>query len=283
MLDRATADAYFKENPDALAGGWENILLGDPSRSSEGTSIRTTAGDPVLAVDAKNGVVIARVSGSDWRGAIAIASDPARLSLEMADPPDGSGQYIGEIAAAHGGVLAISASGFVAENNSGRGNELVGYAMSHGTAYGAHLQTGGYSRLELNAGHAFSITDASSPVSSDCTDAAEFQPAMIVDGKAVPNPLWKGPKPRACIGQRADGSVVMLAVEGYLPLESRMGVSIDACTELLAHYGCVQAMNLSGGSAASLWYDGQYLTASSLSFRPEGRPAPDAFVYGAAD
>ena len=91
--------------------------------------------------------------------------------------------------------------------------------MSHGTAYGAHLLTGGYSRLELNADHAFSITDASSPVSSDCTDAAEFQPAM----------------------------------------------------------------NLSGGSAASLWYDGQYLTASSLSFRPEGRPAPDAFVYGAAD
>ena len=54
--------------------------------------------------------------------------------------------------------------------------------MSHGTAYGAHLQTGGYSRLELNAGHAFSIADASSPVSSDCTDAAEFQPAMAFCG-----------------------------------------------------------------------------------------------------
>ena len=76
---------------------------------------------------------------------------------------------------------------------------------------------------------------------------------------------------------------MMLVVEGCLPPEGTMGVSIDACTELPARYGCVLAMNLSGGSAAGLWYDSQSLTASSLPSQPEGRPAPDALVYGAVN
>ena len=45
---------------------------------------------------------------------------------------------------------------------------------------------------------------------------------------------------------------MMLVVEGCLPPEGTMGVSIDACTELPARYGCVLVMNLSGGSAAGL-------------------------------
>ena len=60
--------------------------------------------------------------------------------------------------------------------------------MSNGKAYGDHFSAYAYKRIELHEDDLFYIKDALSPVSEDCTDAAEFTPALIVDGKKIDTP-----------------------------------------------------------------------------------------------
>lgn len=182
-LDRTSMEAYLAEHPDTLANGWDQIYINEAGFDDEGTSIQSIFGEQVLAIDAKDGVLLLRISGKGYRGVLAVGKDPSRLSIEMATTLGTAGQLSGTIAEAHNGVLAMNANGFLDPNGAGNGGLLAGYTMSNGTAYGDHFSAYAYKRIELHEDNLFYIKDALSPVSEDCTDAAEFTPALIVDGK----------------------------------------------------------------------------------------------------
>lgn len=281
-LDRDTWDAYLASHPDTLAGGWENICINASGLDEDGTEIYTSMGEQVLALDAKNRILIVRVSGSGYRGALAIAKDPARLSCHPSKTLGSYGQYAGTIAVAHNGVLAMTASGFEDAGGVGNGGTLAGYAMCNGVGYGTHMRSG-YRRLELREDNRFYIVDATGAVTEGTRDAVEFSPALIVDGvlRSDEIRLWSGLQPRACIGQSERGEVLMLVIEGRL--SGSLGVTLEECGEILLRHNCMQAMNLDGGTSAILWYDGAYITRCSNTDLPCGRPLPTAWVYARAD
>ena len=284
-LDRSSMEAYLAQYPDTLANGWDHIYINEAGFDDDGTSIQTTFGEQVLAIDAKNAVLLVRISGKGYRGVLAVGKDPSRLSIEMASTLGVAGQLSGEIAAAHNGVLAMNANGFLDPGGAGNGGLLAGYSMSNGTAYGDHFSAYAYKRIELHEDNLFYIKDALSPVSEDCTDAAEFTPALIVDGKKIMDDYWTGEQPRACIGQSEKYEILMLVIEGRYPLEGILGTSVNNCSEILLQHKCMQAINLDGGSSAMLWFDGEYVTQSSSSplRYTGGRPLPNAWVYKKAE
>lgn len=284
-LDRSSMEAYLAQYPDTLANGWDHIYINEAGFDDQGTSIQTTFGEQVLAIDAKNAVLLVRISGKGYRGVLAVGKDPSRLSIEMASTLGVTGQLSGEIAAAHNGVLAMNANGFLDPGGAGNGGLLAGYSMSNGTAYGEHFSAYAYKRIELHEDNLFYIKDALSPVSEDCTDAAEFTPALIVDGKKIMDDYWTGEQPRACIGQSEKYEILMLVIEGRYPLEGILGTSVNNCSEILLQHKCMQAINLDGGSSAMLWFDGEYVTQSSSSplRYTGGRPLPNAWVYKKAE
>jgi len=179
----------------------------------------------------------------------------------------------------------MNANGFLDPNGAGNGGLLAGYTMSNGKAYGDHFSAYAYKRIELHEDDLFYIKDALSPVSEDCTDAAEFTPALIVDGKKIMDDYWTGEQPRACIGQSEKYEILMLVIEGRYPLEGILGTSVNNCSEILLQHKCMQAINLDGGSSAMLWFDGEYVTQSSSSplRYTGGRPLPNAWVYKKAE
>ena len=280
-LDRTSMEAYLAEHPDTLANGWDHIYINEAGFDDEGTSIQSIFGEQVLAIDAKDGVLLLRISGKGYRGVLAVGKDPSLLSIEMASTLGTAGQLSGTIAEAHNGVLAMNANGFLDPNGAGNGGLLAGYTMSNGTAYGDHFSAYAYKRIELHEDNLFYIKDALSPVSEDCTDAAEFTPALIVDGKKIMDDYWTGEQPRACIGQSENYEILMLVIEGRYPLEGILGTSVNNCSEILLQHKCMQAINLDGGSSAMLWFDGEYVTQSSSSplRYTGGRPLPNAWVY----
>ncbi len=284
-LDRSSMEAYLAQYPDTLANGWDHIYINEAGFDDQGTSIQTTFGEQVLAIDAKNAILLVRISGKGYRGVLAVGKDPSLLSIEMASTLGVAGQLSGEIAAAHNGVLAMNANGFLDPNGAGNGGLLAGYSMSNGTAYGDHFSAYAYKRIELHEDNLFYIKDALSPVSEDCTDAAEFTPALIVDGKKIMDDYWTGEQPRACIGQSEKYEILMLVIEGRYPLEGILGTSVNNCSEILLQHKCMQAINLDGGSSAMLWFDGEYVTQSSSSplRYTGGRPLPNAWVYKKAE
>ena len=83
-------------------------------------------------------------------------------------------------------------------------------------------------------------------------DAVEFGPYLIVNGKSSfinGNGGW-GIAPRTAIGQRKDGIVLMLVINGRIP--SSIGASMRDLTEVMENYGAYNAANLDGGSSTEL-------------------------------
>ena len=69
----------------------------------------------------------------------------------------------------------------------------------------------------------------------------------------------------------------MVVVEGRL-LDSP-GCGVEDIADKLEEYGCVQALNLDGGTSAVLWYDGEYVTKCSNT-SITSRMLPNAWLYG---
>ena len=275
-IDRASFEAYLKKYPETLDDGWENIYINEAALYKDGTSIETTEGDQVLAVDVPNQILLIRVSGSGYRGVLAIAKKQENLHLYTSQYIGGYGEFAGDIAQAHDGVLAVTGSGFLDPNGEGNGGDLAGYCMADGEGYGYHYGWG-YKRLELHKDNRFYITDAYDDVSEDTTDAVEFWPAMILDGEIVVNDDWAGINPRCAVGQTKNEDFLMLVIEGRL-IDS-LGTDVAECSRIMARYGAYQAMNMDGGTSAIMWYDGEYITRCSNTSLSEGRYLPNAWVY----
>ena len=96
-----------------------------------------------------------------------------------------------------------------------------------------------------------------------------FGPVLIVNGEPVdPDSLGSGVNPRTAIGQRSDGAVLLLVIDGRQV--SSLGATYQDLVEVFLSYGAVNACNLDGGSSTMMWYEGDYINncASVVGIRP---------------
>ena len=283
-LNRTSFEEYLDDHPDVLRNGWDAIYINEAGLDDEGTSIYTSMGEQVLAIDAKNKILLIRVAGSKegngYQGVLAVAKDPALLRCGPSAGIGSYGQTLGELVKRNDGVLGIVGSGFIDPNGNGTGGIVAGYVMCSGTSYGTHDLRAGTKRLELTQDNKLYVIDSFEPVASDVTDAVEFSPALIVDGELMVSGFsgWGGVHPRAAIGQSERGEILMLIIEGRMVGRS-IGTDIEECAEILKRHKCYTAMNLDGGTSAVMWYDGEYVTKCSNT-SIESRLLPNAWVYG---
>lgn len=277
-LDRDSMESYLSSNPSVSADGYSNIKINEAGLNKDGTTIYTNQGDQVLAIDAQNQVLLVRVAGKGYRGVLAIAKDPSRLSVRNSSMLGSAGQTAGAIAQNNGGILAMTGSGFIDNDGKGNGGILAGYAMSDGQATGSHYGYG-YKRVELRENDRMYIVDAQDSVDPSTRDAVEFQPALVVNGEIIVDGFaaWNGIQPRAAIGQNSKGEALMLVIEGRFV--DSMGTDVEECANILKRYDAKEAMNLDGGTSAIMWYDGEVVTRCSNTAIPQGRTLPNAFVY----
>lgn len=279
-LNRSSFEAYVQEHPDVLDDGWENVYINEAGLTDEGTQIYTSMGEQVLAIDAKNQILLVRVTGTGYQGVLAVAKDPAQLRCEASAGIGSYGQSLGELVANNDGILGMTGSGFYDPNGVGTGGIIAGYAMCEGQGYGTPDTQTGSKRIELSTNNRLYICDTFDPVGSDVTDAVEFAPALIVDGKKVVEGFsqYDGIHPRAAFGQSKRGEVLMLVIEGRLVSRS-MGTDVETVADILMRHDCYTALNLDGGTSAVMWFDGEYVTQCSNS-EIQSRLLPNAWVYG---
>ena len=80
-------------------------------------------------------------------------------------------------------------------------------------------------------------------------DAVSFGPALIVNGVAANySGSGGGLNPRTAIGQREDGAILLLVIEGRKT--SSMGATMADLIDIMLEYGAVNAVNLDGGSSS---------------------------------
>lgn len=277
-LDEDSTYAFLEAHPEAIENGWDSFYVNEAGLDDEGTGIYTKQGDQVLAINAQHGLLAIRVKGTGYRGVLIIGKDASRVKVAPSSRFGIVGQYAGTIAEKNDALVGMTASGFAEIVGIGEGGAMVGAAMHSGKTEGKHFPWG-YKRAELHTDNRLYITDAQTGFSKDCTDASEFSPALIVDGKAVTSSgvLYTSLNPRACIGQTRDEAMMFLVIEGRLV--DSLGTDAGECTRILQRYDCYQAMNVDGGTSAILYYEGEYVTRCSRTDRPEGRYLPNAWVY----
>ena len=106
-------------------------------------------------------------------------------------------------------------------------------------------------------------------------DAITFGPALIVNGEpASVKGASSGLNPRTAIGQRADGAVLMLVIDGRQA--SSLGATYADEISVLLEYGAINAANLDGGSSSLMYYKGEYLNKGVLL--TGSRELPTGFI-----
>lgn len=288
VVDR---ESFFEVYHEIIPDVFDQWVLGHPQYRDtdwselcilpgEADGLFTRYGESVVAIDVPNMILVVEVKTSASRGILAIGKDPSRLSIA---PSAGLGEYgetIGTIAERDGAVLAITGGAYHGSNDTVPGSNLAGYAMCDGVEYGDSHLPAGNKRIELHENDLFQITDSDAPVGEHCTDAAEFRPALIVDGELLVEQGWAGTQPRVCLGQSDRYEILMLVMEGRILSDGIVGASILECAQVLQKHNAMQAINLDGGNSAILWYNGEYLTRCCDLDYPQGRPVPTAVIYG---
>ncbi|HPA98929.1 MAG TPA: phosphodiester glycosidase family protein [Bacilli bacterium] len=93
-----------------------------------------------------------------------------------------------------------------------------------------------------------------------------FGQVLVKNGEPVET-TNKDVHPRTIIGKKADGTIMMIVVDGRRPGEGLHGLSYAGLTAVLKHYDCVDGYNLDGGGSSTLVIkkDGQFQTMNTVS------------------
>lgn len=216
------------------------------------------------------------ISSSTYKGKLMLVRDPSRVVLGT--PPslggNAKGIQISEMVEREGGIAGINAGGFMDAGGVGNGGTPLGIVIKNGELLyngGGSIVVGFDKDNKLVVGW----MTAEEAMNKALRDACSFGPVFIVNGKRSDVAgTGGGLNPRTCIGQTADGTVLLLTIDGRQA--TSIGATYEDCINILEEYGAVNAANLDGGSSTVMYYNGEIINVCASVYGP--RDLPTAFV-----
>ncbi len=222
-----------------------------------------------------DGVIIVDVMKKGFNGTMIIVLDPSRIIAGMPEFYGGNGMLLEDLVNRYQAIGGINGGGFIDEGGGGSGGLPEGLTIIGGEIYdwvdsGASAAFDGNNVLHVGY---YTRDDA---VAMGIRDCVSFGPALVVEGVGeYGDYMESGINPRTAIGQRADGAVLMLCVDGR-QLHS-IGASFGDIRDVMLDFGAVNACSLDGGSSTVMYFNGQYLNSPS-SASGTSRYLPNAFL-----
>ena len=218
-----------------------------------------------------DGIIIDKISGEGYNGFMMVILDPSRVI--MGSRPDyfgGCGFTVAEMAEHFGAVAAINAGGFEDLNGEGNGETPDSMVVFEGNIYYAENGVrNGFVGIDSN--HILHVGKLYPDAirERDIQYGVSFGPVLVANGEITQQAKeGSGVNPRTAIGQRSDGAILMLVIDGR-QLTS-LGATYGDIAQIMLDYGAVNACNLDGGSSTLMWYNGEYINncASVIGIRP---------------
>ena len=235
---------------------------------------------PENLLTSEDGIDVFSVVGGTYQGYMMVVKDPARVTVGTCrDKFDGSkGLQLKDIAKRYDAIGAINGGGFEDSGGVGNGGTPVGLVISEGKL----KHTGKDKNYNITVGFdQNNIMVLAKNMSADdakakgIRDAITFGPALIVNGEpAAIKGESSGLNPRTAIGQRKDGAVLMLVIDGRQA--SSLGATYSDLISIMLEYGAVNAINMDGGSSSLMYYRGKYLNSGVVL--TGSRKMPTAFI-----
>ena len=224
-----------------------------------------------------DGIIVQDVKGQGYSGKMMIVLDPSRVIMGSVPSSYGyRGYTVAEMVEHFDAVAGINAGGFEDPNGNGNGSIPDTMVVYEGKVYYAASGVSmGFVGFDENH-----IMHVGKPSVKDITEkkiqyGVCFGPVLVSNGQLHnPDALVSGVNPRTAIGQRSDGAVLLLVIDGRQV--SSLGATYLDLAEVFLSYGAVNACNLDGGSSSVMWFEGDYINSPSTFVGI--RPVPTTFL-----
>lgn len=225
-------------------------------------------------------IEVVDVSGATYTGKLMIVKDPSRVFVGTVETfHNGNGMVVADIANRYNAVAGINGGEFVDGTNTYTAMP-VGLVMVDGKIKNGDLNTvyhvtgitnenilvvgnmTGQQALDMNIRDCISINNS-------------IGPFLIINGEAADvGGVGGGLNPRTAIGQRADGSMLLLAIDGRQA--NSLGASFADLVYLMQEYGAVNASTMDGGTSTQMFYNGEVINTPYSPLGP--RRCPTSFL-----
>ena len=198
---------------------------------------------------------IINISGKGYSGYLAVIYDPSKVKTLVTAKIGQSGQYLTTMAKNNKAIVAINGGGFDDPNYSSNAANPLGITYSKGKLITSYYYSGAGGIIGFDKENKLVLASKCTKETAEklgVRDAVTCGPFLIVNGKAstvVGNGGW-GTAPRSAIGQRQDGIVLFLAIDGRTV--KRPGADMDDLIEVMKNYGAYNAANLDGGTSTAM-------------------------------
>ncbi len=223
-----------------------------------------------------------KVEGYSFDAYMAVIYDPSKISVVHTKYLGSSGQYLVDMAKENNAIVAINGGGFLDVDGKGNGGNPTGIIIEDGKIIQSsrNRQHGG-GVIGFTNDNKFYIANVSAEkaISDGVRDAVEFGPFLIVNGKSsfIQGNGGYGIHPRTAIGQRQDGIVLFLVVDGRRA--DSLGTDMKDLTDIMLKYGAYNAANLDGGNSSVLVINNEIVNRPiNWSNMEETRPIATGFI-----
>lgn len=231
----------------------------------------------------KNGIAIEEISGNTFFAKMLIINDPARVKLATTYPWKEYGVELEKLVNSNNAIAGVNGGLYLSTGN--KGGQPLGVVVSNGEIqynkpngyvglYLIGFDENNILRIESLEGKNQSqveeliktekIRDAVT-FQEESSDANNHFVKLIVNGETRQvDGKGSGANPRTAIGQKADGTVLLLVTDGR-GASGHLGATAADLIKIMKEYGAVNAANLDGGSSSSMYYNNKY-EMSSVTF-----------------
>ncbi|MDT2269563.1 phosphodiester glycosidase family protein [Paenibacillus larvae] len=220
-------------------------------------------------------VKVVDISGDYWVGKMMYVFDPRSIRV-VVPGKKGEGERITSMVERTGAVAGVNGGGFIDPDGLGNGFAPIGAILSGGKVL--------YNdQKEDIPQHIVGFTDKGTLVigkysidqlrAMKVSEAVSFYPRVIANGKPL---ITKGDggwgrAPRTALGQRADGTVIFVVIDGRQA--HSVGATLREVQDLLLEQGCINAGFLDGGASSEMVKDRKLLTQPSSRYGERRLPS----------
>lgn len=233
----------------------------------------------IIDESVKDKIDIIDVSGDTFKGKLMIVYDPSRIDLgvnSILDSENISGHFVEDYVSFLGGIGGINAGGFDDPGGKGDGSIPQGIVIKDGELIYGTTKTYD-SVIGFNKQNRLVVGQMTGQQALDygLVNAVTFGPPLIINYEAQPiTGTGGGLNPRTVIGQREDGAVLLLVIDGRQT--TSLGATYLDCIEIMLEYGAMNAANLDGGHSTCMVYEGEIIN-NPVSLYGE-REVPTAWI-----
>ena len=224
---------------------------------------------PELVAEDDDGIEIITIKTESYKGTLMIVDDPKRIFVGV---PEKYGNYayglkLRDMIRKYDAVGGINAGGFIVVGDVQTGGKPMGFVIKDSKVlWAGDGSADNICGFDKDGKLIVGTMSPAQAVKAGVVDAVSFGPALIIDGKPVNTGHWLGVErnARTAIGQRADGAMLLLVIEGRHI--ASFGAYFTDVIDIMLEYGAVNATNLDGGYSTFMVNDEEGLNMKSYAY-----------------